>query len=401
MEPFATLAFLLLPEDGGAAAHAGRGWWLGELPAGSSVVWGREPWPPETPILRAAVSAVARERALMAVQRRPPSGASLWGIHRWPPPGHRHGLVADRARAVLLGGAVAELVRRPAPRVIDLCVRAAGATGPLRDIRPVSAGAVIGRTMAREGTRAVLRGTLRDGPGDPLRATGALERLSATTWPFLPRSLGSGHVGDAVWALESELPGRRPSRLTPSLMAELLSFCASLPLGERSAGVGPAIDTIASTFPRWADRLRRLGRGLEEQAARMPSIVCHGDLWAGNLLATRGRLTGLIDWDAWDPSGIPGTDLLHLYGTDLAGRKGQQLGHVWRTRPWRSPFFRSWTEPYWRALGVQPDGELLDAVGLGWWASRVSYRLGVRPSLAKDHRWVTGTIERVLDALEG
>jgi hypothetical protein len=398
-EPFETLSFLLLPEEGGAALHAGPAWRLGELPGTPSMVWGREPWPAGTPIPRAARAAVARERALLSLRLRPPTGLSLGAVHRWPPPGHRRSVAADLTRAAVLGGAVVELVRGPVRRVIDLCAQAAHVAGPPRDIRPVSAGAVIARVMA-VGEPAVLRGTHRQGPGDPLRAAEALKRLAGNAWPFLPRPIGSGDVGEAVWAVESELAGHRPSRLTRSLLLELRSFCANLPRGEAPPRIGPDFEALASAFPHWGGRLSRLRDRLDEQVARLPPIMCHGDLWSGNLLVTRDRLTGLIDWDSWVPSGVPGTDLLHAYGTELAGRSGRQLGAVWLMRPWRSSTFTSWTKPYWSALGAKPDPELLDAVGAAWWASRVSYRLRLRPLLSEDRRWVNDTVEGVLDALE-
>lgn len=399
-EPFAVLSQLLLPLEDGAALHAGPGWRLENLPVASVVVWGREPWSAETPLARAAGSAVARERRLMGLQRTPPSGMSVAAIHRWPPPGKRHGAVADTARRALLGGAVAELVRKPVPRVIDLCAAAAAADGPVRDIQPVSAGAVIARVVARPQTKAVLRATHQDGPGDPLRAAIALERLRQKEWPFVPRSLSSGRLRDSVWTLETELPGRRPRRLTGSLMLEVREFCVGLPPGEDSATVGPDIEVMTAAFPEWGHRLRRLADWSTQQLATAPSVMSHGDLWGGNLLATRGRLSGVIDWDSWRASGVPGTDLLHLYGMDRAARSGNQLGAVWVGRPWRSPTFASWTMPYWRAFGIRPDPDFMDAVGVAWWASRVAYRLTVRPSLAEQQSWVTGTIQRVLDAVE-
>lgn len=399
-EPFAVLSQLLLPQEDGAAVRAGPGWRLENLPEAFAVVWGREPWPAETSLARAAGSAAARERRLTRLRRTPPRGMSVAAIHRWPPPGKPHGVMADAARRALLGGAVAELVRKPVPRVIDLCAAAAGAAGPVRDIQPVSAGAVIARAVARPQTKAVLRATHRDGPGDPLRAAVALERLRQKEWPFVPRSLSYGRLGDSVWAFETELPGRRPRRLTGSLMLEVREFCGGLPPGEDSATVGPDIEIMAAAFPNWGHRLRRIADWSTHLLATAPSVMSHGDLWSGNLLAARGRLSGVIDWDSWRASGVPGTDLLHLYGTDRAVRSGIQLGAVWVDRPWRSPTFASWTKPYWRSLGIRPDTDFLDAVGVAWWASRVAYRLTVRPSLAEEQSWVTGTIQRVLDAVE-
>ena len=64
----------------------------------------------------------------------------------------------------------------------------------------------------------------------------------------------------------------------------------------------------------------------------------HGDLWSGNLLVAGRRLTGVLDWDAWHPAAVPGTDLLHLVATEQAHRTRHSLGSVWMvtTFPWGS-----------------------------------------------------------------
>jgi hypothetical protein len=280
--------------------------------------------------------------------------------------------------------------------VVDLCARAAGVAQPVADIMPVSAGAVIAR-VAATGRPAVLRATWKAGPGDPLGAATALDRLRGLKLPFLPRPLGQGGMGEAVWTVETELPGRKAGRVDGPLAAELLRFAAALPRAEGSpAGPTEDLDAIARAFPRWAPILDRVAERLRGQLDAMPAVICHGDLWAGNLLVERRRLTGIVDWDAWRPAGVPGSDLLHLFGTELASRSGRPLGTVWLERPWRSPTFATWTAPYWRRLNVQPDEDLLDVVGLCWWAGRVAYRLGVRPGLADDRRWVAGTVDAVL-----
>jgi aminoglycoside phosphotransferase (APT) family kinase protein len=42
---------------------------------------------------------------------------------------------------------------------------------------------------------------------------------------------------------------------------------------------------------------------------RTPQSVVHGDFWPGNLLVERGRVLGVIDWEAARPAGTPARDL--------------------------------------------------------------------------------------------
>ena len=93
---------------------------------------------------------------------------------------------------------------------------------------------------------------------------------------------------------------------------------------------------------------------IERAAAELPAVMAHGDLWTQNLLAGRGRLTGVLDWDAWQADSLPGTDLLHLVGMDRAARRRAGLGAAYLDRPWRSEAFGSASAGYWEALGERP-----------------------------------------------
>jgi aminoglycoside phosphotransferase (APT) family kinase protein len=55
------------------------------------------------------------------------------------------------------------------------------------------------------------------------------------------------------------------------------------------------------------DELAALGGRLAGH--RSPQSVVHGDFWAGNLLAERGRVLGVIDWEHSCPAGSPVRDL--------------------------------------------------------------------------------------------
>jgi hypothetical protein len=126
----------------------------------------------------------------------------------------------------------------------------------------------------------------------------------------------------------------------------------------------------------------------------------HGDLWAGNLLVERGVLRGVVDWDAWHPAAVPGTDLLHLLAMQEAVRRGRSLGELWRERPWEWAAFRQLTGGYWRALGLAPNRDVREAVAWAWWANQVACSLARLPELAMDEQWLRRNVEVVLTAFE-
>jgi aminoglycoside phosphotransferase (APT) family kinase protein len=136
-----------------------------------------------------------------------------------------------------------------------------------------------------------------------------------------------------------------------------------------------------------------------EVAGAVPSVLRHGDLWAGNLLIRRGRLTGIVDWDAWHPSALPGLDLLHLMATREERRARAGLGHVWLKQPWMSGRFRSVTVDYWGSMRIVPNDRFLHVLGLAWWASYVAATIHRLPHLADDVRWAESNVERVLEAV--
>jgi len=143
----------------------------------------------------------------------------------------------------------------------------------------------------------------------------------------------------------------------------------------------------------------RLAAETSARVRSLPAILRHGDLWAGNLLVDRGRLSGLVDWDAAHPAALPGADLLQLLATDFRRRAGRALGPEFLNRPWRSPAFSQATAGYWPVLGIRPDDALLELVGIAWWATEVHGTLARLPHRANDERWVVTNVDRVLRAL--
>lgn len=392
---FAALASLLLPADGGGvAAEASPRWDLAALEdlGTGPAVWGRAP---RAGSGRGAIrEAAARERALRSLRSRPPPRFGHVAVHRWPPPEFRAAPLRGAVRASLRSGALVELAPEPFRRVLDACAEAAGLRGRPERFRPFTAGAA----MVLEEDR-VLKAAAAGGPGSPVRAAAALRRLAEAGVTHVPPDLGSGTVPGAGWSLEGRLPGRRPRWLRPPLVRELVRFAGGLPRGEVPAGMGSDLSAIGEAFPEHADALRSVAAGLDEAVGALPSILVHGDLWAGNVLTEGERLVGVIDWDSWHPAGVPGIDLLHAFAAERMARAGRALGEVWLERPWRSAAFGAWTERYWAALGIRPDRSALEAIGAAWWARRVAYRLSVRPALAADPRWAGVVVTPVVRAL--
>lgn len=403
---FEAVAFLLMPAadpGSGIMIEADGGWEFREPPPNHDaevMVWGRAPWPVGTPVRTWASSALARERALRHLVRHPPAPFTRAVAHRWWLPRIRPGTVRNVVKATIYGGALLELARSArGPRVIDACVRAAGDSRGATNLRPVSGGSVIVTGTLATGGPALIRVAKIGAPSDPSREADALHRLGQARVQRVPRLRGRGREAGASWSAESLLPGRRPHRLTRGLATQIAGFCAALP---RSGGPPTAhredFSALAEDLPQLAAPLRELEEVTDSIASALPGVLRHGDLWVGNLLTEGGDLRGVIDWAAWHPEGVPGTDLVHLHATDLGFRMRKELGEVWLTRPWRSALFRQLTAGYWEALGLSPSREVLDAIGTAWWASRLPHVLF---GAAKNPAWVARNVRSVLETALG
>ena len=402
---FEALSHLLLPADGrpSLVLETDLRWSLdGTLAAARPdvIVWGRGPAPSGTAIRLLAQMAVARERALLMLRLRPPQPYRVRGVHRWPPPRLVDGPVRNRIREALLGGVIVELSSGPTPpRLLDDAARAAGYAGRVREFGAGSGGSALARLRA-EGEHRILRVAQAGQPADPAHAAMALERLAPLRIPVVPRLLGRGRAMSASWTLETELPGRRPPRVTPGIARQVAAICRQLP----RASAGPTalhqdLDRIAAAIPDRRRQLLDLEATVSGRLARLPLAMRHGDLWAGNLLVSGDRLTGIVDWDSWHAAAAPGIDLLHLLAADTALRTKREIGEVWLDRPWRSPGFAAMAADYWGAMVESPTATELDAVGVAWWAAEIGHALELAPEQAQDRRWVGLNVERVLESL--
>ncbi len=399
---FQSLATLLLPADPdrrGVALLADETWRV-DLDGvdGDAVVWGRPPRSPGRPVRGAITAALARARGVQALRLRPPHPWRVTRVHRWPPPYPVHAPARNRLRAAALGGALVELTTgEPTWRVCDAAAAAVGSHAAVGRFTPGSGGSILTRQRMPGGGEAMLRVGMAGRPADPARAAAALERLAAAGVAAVPRVLGHGTTAGASWTLESRLPGRRATALSDELLAATARFCGQLPVtGGAPTAYRHDLDAITRAFPEHARQITELTRWLDEATSSLPAIMRHGDLWLGNLLVNGRGLAGIIDWDAWDAASIPGTDLLHVLGTDLALRTGQDVGQIWLSRLWRSTWFQHTSAGYWSALGIRPEAITLEAAGHGWWAAYVAHSIACDPALVADERWATLNVHDVL-----
>jgi len=251
-----------------------------------------------------------------------------------------------------------------------------------------------------DGTAALLRVGRAATPAAPAHVADELERLAEAGVPLAPRLLARGEVAGASWLAELALPGRRPVRATAELTRQVAAACARFPRAEGPpAAVVDDLHGAARLLPERAARLRRLASDLTPRLHGLPAMLRHGDLWTGNLLVDRGRLTGVIDWDAVHPSGVPGADLVQLLATDARRRAHRSLGEAFVSLPWRAEGFRRATAPYWAQVDMAPQPAVLEVAGIAWWATEIHHTLVRLPHRARDEQWVTGNVDGVLEHL--
>lgn len=168
----------------------------------------------------------------------------------------------------------------------------------------------------------------------------------------LPRPLHEGEVAGRYYCVEEALPGEQTDRLVrrgrdgPELLRASARLIEGLHCRTAREDLvdGVAVEAwvelplrrlerFAGTHPRRAELRAALGRLRHDLAAallgrRVRRGWIHGDYWPGNVLASSGRVTGIVDWDQAAAGQLPLHDLLHLH---LHGRRlarGEELGDV-------------------------------------------------------------------------
>jgi aminoglycoside phosphotransferase (APT) family kinase protein len=305
-------------------------------------------------------------------------------------------------RAFLLSGLVLELAGPDAgPSILERAAFEAGGTVVEGTFKPGSDQAAVAKVRRADGSEAYLRIAPSGSASDPAQAAQALRRLEALDIPFVPRVVSQGAVGDASWAAESIVPGKRARRMTPDLMAQVVDLCARLPSDDGPpTAVREELEVLVRYSPDCSDDVAELLKRIDGVMADTRGVMKHGDLWLGNVLTARGRLAGVIDWDGWHPSAVPGSDLVELYMSLDPRRRRQGMDDAWREKPWRSSSFSDVTAPYWRAVGVDPDERAVDMAALAWWCGRVGEALSRHERLARDRDWLVRNVGAVLENVQ-
>jgi hypothetical protein len=404
VSPFDLLAYAFMPvepERHGVALQAPPDWRFEPSAVDSRadvVVWGRTPQG-STSLVSAARCAGRREVSLRTLSRRLPGRLHVVAVHRLPPRQLGVGRLRGGVRTALRGGALVELgSANSGASVLDAVADAAGVRVPGRRFHAGAGGAMLVRGLLADGSGAVLRVARAGSAGDPAALADTLERLERDRVPLTPRLHARGNTAGASWLAEAALPGRRPARAGGALTREVAHLCTSFPRSDHPPTATAAdLDAVAAALPDRAGSIGGIAADVSGALRTLPSVLRHGDLWAGNLLVDRrGMLSGLVDWDAAHPAAVPGTDLLQLVATEFRRNAHRALGPAFLARPWRLPEFGEATARYWSAVGIRPDEDLLCLVGIAWWATEVHGTLARLPHRATDERWLETNVDRVL-----
>jgi hypothetical protein len=314
----------------------------------------------------------------------------------------RTGRFRGGLRTALRGGALVELSSAPGGvRILDAVAAAAGVLPAHWAFHAGTGGVLLVSGRLADSSGAVLRVAPAGVAGDPAALVETFELLERAALPFTPRLHAHGHAAGASWVAERALSGRRPRRVTDPLILHVADVCSRFPRGD-----GPPTATagdlaaIATLLPERGGAIDRFASDLSVSLRTLPSILRHGDLWAGNLLVDRrANLTGLVDWDAAHPISVPGADLLQLVATEFRRGAHLALGPAFLARPWRLAAFARATAGYWPRIGVQPGEDVLEAVGAAWWATEVHGTLARLPHRASDDEWIETNVDSVLTGL--
>ena len=253
-------------------------------------------------------------------------------------------------------------------------------------------------TATVDGVEAVVRIGEAATAADPRRAMGALQALAGVELRRAPVLLRSGRTARFGWTCETRLPGRRPRKLIPQLLGDVAAFCAALPRASSEPAPQARSAVLDRAAPTRGAELDEVAGYLREHPLAAHATMKHGDLWLGNCLVDgQCRVLGVVDWDAWQPAGLPGGDLLHLVATEARLRRRVPLGRIWLDRPWDWPEFVGAARAHWPEWADDPS--LRWAVGVDWWHSQVAADLTRAPARAADARWVAANVTAVLDAV--
>jgi hypothetical protein len=189
--------------------------------------------------------------------------------------------------------------------------------------------------------------------------------------PMTTKYYSRGHVSDPRSV-------RRDFAFAGSWLAAFQRDTRHGSLRSVAEGFDRAAEPILSRYRTeigWSGWERRLfdaawRRAKAQKETTIPVVDVHGDYWMGNILTTRTRLTGVIDWERARPEGLPLFDIYKFptsYGFYLdrasPGVRGRVPGH-----PGRSEFRVAWRRfGDWRNLA----GFAYAYFGRGWFPAEI------------------------------
>jgi hypothetical protein len=225
----------------------------------------------------------------------------------------------------------------------------------------------------------------------------------------VPRQVRAGRRGGADWSLASRLSGTRPQPpLTGPLLADCLDFLLALHSTCQSDAIGGAFLEQAESVARVcsSEQARILGKvaeRLEQVLADLPRGFAHGDFFHANFLAKRGRLVGVVDWDAAGACRPPLLDFFHLHllsrGSEVADLDWGRLV-VRRLLPWARAGGDGLVRDYSRRAGLTVTSTELEALAIAYWLDFVTYQLRVHEHRLAQPRWLERSVHLVLRGVD-
>ncbi len=204
----------------------------------------------------------------------------------------------------------------------------------------------------QERGKAVLRVPLHRRADLRMTANGrALETLSARAphiHTFAPERLSSGSADGMPYHLENKLPGIPADDVIARsgneqwILDEAFQFLERFSRAQaqyqlvdqeiRSTFFQPPFDILWQHFPELSEELKVLEYFWDRstKGQRIPLIWVHGDFNPKNVLVHPGerKITGVIDWDLLNESGLPLQDLLHFILSMHRRRRQIGIGEV-------------------------------------------------------------------------
>lgn len=239
-----------------------------------------------------------------------------------------------------------------------------------------------------QGKVVLARFGLTESPSDPTRHYRALQKFRFVE---VPEPIGHGEVDDVTWAVESFRSGRPPRQLTNNIATQVSDFLAKLPTPTEPSDLVADTSAVLANF---AVEISAISESLTATLHTLPPAVNHGDVWSGNLLFDEGRLVGVIDWDSWQPRGVPGIDLIHLYAEDVRRSRGTSYGDLVDRSFWADEALTRTMAGHFVELDLAGWAARQDELAAVWWMTATSGALRRTPTLADNQVWMDRNVHR-------